>query len=152
MATGGRSAAAAAVVERTRPFLCYLLVSASSRKTYVGVTNDLAHRLRAHNGEISGGAKYTRLGRPWDVFLSVEGFPSKVEAMQFEWKWKNIAPKRQHGERARISKLQSVLHLERWTSKSPEARSVPLTVRAHLDRPSLNEFEDLSTIIRASRE
>jgi putative endonuclease len=31
---------------------------------YTGVTTDIERRLRQHNGELTGGAKYTRLRRP----------------------------------------------------------------------------------------
>jgi putative endonuclease len=41
----------------------YLLRCADG-SLYTGVTNDLARRLRQHNGEISGGASYTRGRRP----------------------------------------------------------------------------------------
>jgi putative endonuclease len=42
----------------------YLLRSASAR-TYVGISVDLDRRLAQHNGELPGGAKSTRAGRPW---------------------------------------------------------------------------------------
>ena len=42
----------------------YLLRSAAGR-TYVGITVDLDRRLAQHNGELPGGAKSTRGGRPW---------------------------------------------------------------------------------------
>ena len=31
---------------------------------YIGKTTDLSRRLRQHNGELKGGAKYTRVRRP----------------------------------------------------------------------------------------
>ena len=40
-------------------YLVYILKSKCCEKTYVGMTNDFFHRLRQHNGEIKGGAKYT---------------------------------------------------------------------------------------------
>lgn len=82
---------------------CYLLYSVNSKKTYVGVTCDIGRRLRQHNGEISGGAKSARTGRPWRLVCTVHGFNSRSEACQFEWKWKSTAAKyriivRQHSE------------------------------------------------------
>ena len=37
----------------------YLLKHTTQNKTYVGSTNNLARRIRQHNGELVGGAKYT---------------------------------------------------------------------------------------------
>ena len=59
-------------------WVTYVLTSTVSERTYVGVTPDLRRRLRAHNGEIVGGAKYTRMCRPWAVMATVSGFRSKV--------------------------------------------------------------------------
>jgi hypothetical protein len=59
-------------------WVMYVLTSMVSECSYVGVTPDLRRRLRAHNGEIMGGAKYTRMHRPWAVMATVCGFRSKV--------------------------------------------------------------------------
>lgn len=75
----------------------YVLQSiANPRMTYVGFTVDPANRIRQHNGLISGGAKFTKMHRPWKMVLHVSGFPSKVEAQQFEaaltkHKWVRVA-------------------------------------------------------------
>lgn len=45
----------------------YVLLSVDERRTYVGVAVDVSRRLRQHNGELSGGARSTRAGRPWRV-------------------------------------------------------------------------------------
>ena len=50
-----------------------------------GITNNLSRRIRMHNGEIKGGAKYTRLGRPWFVAAFVSGFRTQRETLMFEW-------------------------------------------------------------------
>ena len=65
----------------------YLLVSTDKRHTYVGATNDPARRLKQHNGEKSGGARSTA-GRKWTRAALVSGFRDKIEALQFEWRWK----------------------------------------------------------------
>lgn len=71
----------------------YCLLSADLRKTYVGVTSDIRRRVRQHNGELMGGAKAARAGRPWKVVCTVEGFTTYSQACQFEWSWKNISKK-----------------------------------------------------------
>ena len=47
----------------------YLLRSAKGR-SYVGITTELERRLAQHNGELPGGAKSTRAGRPWTLARS----------------------------------------------------------------------------------
>ncbi|MDC9714375.1 MAG: GIY-YIG nuclease family protein [Gammaproteobacteria bacterium] len=46
-----------------KPWFVYLLRCANDA-LYCGVTNDIDKRLRQHNGEIVGGAKYTRANAP----------------------------------------------------------------------------------------
>jgi len=68
------------------PYSCYLLKSEISNKTYFGYTVNITRRLRQHNGEITGGAKKTKIGRPWKLMLYITGFPDSKRALQFEWK------------------------------------------------------------------
>lgn len=42
----------------------YLLRSGMGR-TYVGISVDIDRRIAQHNGELPGGARSTRAGRPW---------------------------------------------------------------------------------------
>jgi putative endonuclease len=50
---------------------------------YTGITNNLDKRLQQHNGEIVGGARYTRGRRPVEV-VWCEGYESKGEALRRE--------------------------------------------------------------------
>ena len=45
----------------------YVLLSHDAARTYVGIATDVDRRLRQHNGELVGGARSTRAGRPWSV-------------------------------------------------------------------------------------
>ena len=77
-----------------KKWVCYLLKSVDSNKTYVGATNDLFKRLNDHcgiNGQ-SRGAKYTK-GEMWYVILYVEGFRSKIECLSFEYQFKRMRRK-----------------------------------------------------------
>lgn len=78
-----------------KSFYMYILSSTVKNKTYVGVSDNIHHRLRQHNGEITGGAASTRVGRPWRIVGFLNGFTSREEALRFEWrmhKWnKNSA-------------------------------------------------------------
>ena len=40
-------------------YIIYLLINTCNNKTYVGITNNKERRIRQHNGELVGGAKYT---------------------------------------------------------------------------------------------
>ena len=63
--------------------------------SYVGMTNDIFKRLRQHNGEIAGGARYTSKRKNWYPVLIIDGFQDMKSAMQCEWRLKHFA--RGHG-------------------------------------------------------
>lgn len=108
--------------------------------TYAGVSPDPVRRLRQHNGEIKGGAKYTTSKGPgWKHICLVKGFQDKIQSMQFEWAVKHVLPRDAGGLVNRISKLYIVLNKTQWTSKSPLAKTVPLELEWHIDMMS-NEY------------
>ena len=97
--------------------------------TYAGVSPDPTQRLRKHNGEICGGAKYTTgKGPGWKHLCIISGFQDKIQSMQFEWAVKHEHPRNLGGVQSRIEKLYKVLNKKKWTSKSPESTSVPLSI------------------------
>ena len=52
-------------------YIIYLLYNTKSTCTYVGITNNPNRRIRQHNGELVGGAKYTKLKKgdgEWKYF------------------------------------------------------------------------------------
>ncbi|CAJ2655123.1 structure-specific endonuclease subunit slx1 [Trifolium pratense] len=70
----------------------YLILSTNHPiKTYVGVTTNFPRRLKEHNGELKGGAKASRAGRPWICACIVCGFTNRSEACVFESKWKALS-------------------------------------------------------------
>ena len=113
------------------------LLSSSQGLTYVGATVNLDHRLRQHNGEISGGAKATSgCAGSWRRVCHVEGFADECAALQFEWAWKNWTKKFKGGfplER-RIKGLVGLVGSPRATSKA-----VPF---AELENPLIFVLED----------
>ena len=73
----------------TNNWLCYLIKSVDSNRTYIGATNNLLRRLNDHcgiNGK-SKGAKATR-GEMWYVVLYIDGFDTKIECLSFEYQFK----------------------------------------------------------------
>ena len=112
------------------PWKFYLIQNGD--KTYAGVSPDPVRRLRQHNGEISGGAKYTRKGGPgWKHKCIVEGFKCKRDALQFEWAVKHCAPRKTGGLAARLRKMVTVLCKDNWTMTATPAATIPLTVELH---------------------
>jgi predicted GIY-YIG superfamily endonuclease len=69
---------------------CYILYNHVNNKTYVGYTNNIDRRIRQHNGEIKGGARFTsnhvNQGVAW-IYLMVISSPTltKNEALSLEW-------------------------------------------------------------------
>ena len=107
----------------------YLYIIENKQRTYVGVSPYPIRRLRQHNGEIKGGAKYTTsFGPGWKHVCLVEGFRDKIEAMQFEWAVKHAPPRNVGGIMSRIKKMQNIMHKEKWTTKSPLSKDVPLVI------------------------
>ena len=69
-----------AFLEMNSMFYVYILYSTTSRKFYVGQTNNLTNRLERHN---SGYVKSTKSGRPWEL-LHHESYESRSLAMKRE--------------------------------------------------------------------
>lgn len=104
-------------------------IIANGNYTYAGVSPTPDKRLRQHNGEIKGGAKYTTgRGSGWKHICLISGFKNKIQAMQFEWAVKHVPPRNSGGLIMRMSKVYQVLNYERWTSKAPLAREIPLEI------------------------
>ena len=66
-------------------WFAYVLVSTKIRRTYVGVTTDVDRRARQHNGELRGGARATRAGRPWKIGRVAGPYESRGEAQVVEY-------------------------------------------------------------------
>ena len=103
---------------------CYILKN-DSGKSYNGSTNNMIRRLRQHNGELKGGAKFTRMHKKsdWKVYFLMTGFCDHSNCLQAEWKIKypnNIRPRPNiyNGYEGRIKGVNEVLKLNRWTRNS----------------------------------
>ena len=70
-------------------FLVYIIQSGN--RSYIGMTNDFFKRWQQHNRILKGGAKYTSpYSNSWTPLCIVDGFQTKSEAMQCEWKLKRV--------------------------------------------------------------
>ena len=74
-------------------YIVYLLknTSTDNNRTYLGITNNSKRRLRQHNGELKGGAKYTNSFKgngEWIYHLKIQNL-TKSEALSIERTAKN---------------------------------------------------------------
>jgi len=109
------------------PWYCYILRNRNPKYyhlTYNGSTNDPKRRLRQHNEEIVGGARFTHgRGGGWEIYALLTGFPDHKNALSCEWRIKHTngkpgkRPPEHCGMKGRIIGLHEVLKLERWTKQ-----------------------------------
>jgi predicted GIY-YIG superfamily endonuclease len=69
-------------------YLVYLLINTHNKCTYVGITNNLQRRIRQHNGDLVGGAKYTKMKKAegiWEIFGTITNL-TKSQALSLEKK------------------------------------------------------------------
>ncbi|AYV81990.1 MAG: GIY-YIG nuclease [Homavirus sp.] len=107
---------------------CYILknnYTHHKKRTYNGYTNDPKHRIRQHNQEIKGGARYTKKfgNKMWEMYVLIKGFPNAQNALQCEWRIKHPDNKRKRDNKynspvGRVKGLNEVLKLDRWTNSS----------------------------------
>jgi structure-specific endonuclease subunit SLX1 len=117
-------------------WVVYCISFGAGEKTYVGATNNFQRRLRQHNGELVGGAKYTTAAiasskqtKDWKLLFIVRGFPSSQAALQFEWALKHETLRHRSERnlrRRRILALESLLQKDRVTSNAELLSSWPL--------------------------
>jgi putative endonuclease len=63
----------------------YIIFNKKNNKTYIGSTVNTNRRFRQHNGEIKGGAKYTR-GGIWEPYIILADLShTKNTALSYEW-------------------------------------------------------------------
>jgi putative endonuclease len=66
------------------------LVECADGTFYTGVTTDLVRRVRQHNGDIVGGANYTRARRPVALVWS-RAYESRSFAQQEEYRIRRVS-------------------------------------------------------------
>ena len=115
---------------------CYCLQS-DSKSTYIGATIEPDRRLSQHNRERSGGAKATGRATGWKRICCVTGFPTQRDALQFEWKWKQLS-KRETGSplEKRLKALTGLVNSEQSTQNATPFSSYDGPLCLFLEDPS----------------
>ena len=134
----------------THAFCCYALYNRRFQ-TYVGITNDLQRRLRQHDGNLTGGSKYTKGKGPWNIGFVVSGFLDKKHALQFEWATKRCSSSRlpkSLPHRSLVRRLQianKVIKRQRFTTNARPTR--PGEYRVLISRDLLSKACVQSTVL-----
>ena len=81
-------------------YIIYLLINTTNNYTYVGITNNQERRLRQHNGELVGGAKYTKAKKgegSWKFYgwikANEESILEKIRSLKLEYRVKYLSRK-----------------------------------------------------------
>jgi len=60
-------------------YVIYLLYNTVNNCTYIGITNNKERRIRQHNGELVGGAKYTHAKKENGEWLFYGWIQTKID-------------------------------------------------------------------------
>lgn len=116
-------------------WIVYCIQARSGKYSYIGITNNFTRRHRQHNGEIKGGAKYTKRYRPWKPAFFVRGLTSHKEVLQLEWAIKHRRARCPGGGvRGRIKTLENLLKMERWTKRAPAIKTLSLIIDVQMSK------------------
>ena len=119
--------------------------------TYAGISPNPVQRLKAHNGEIANGARYTLSKGPgWKHICVVNGF-NKTAALQFEWRHKSkdrLFKGNTSGIYNRVHKMIFTMKKTHYTSNSKLSSLCPLIIQYYhqINYDFLTDFPDHVTI------
>lgn len=92
-----------------RPYPCHVyIVECSDGSLYTGITDDLERRIRQHNGELWGGARYTQSRGPVKL-LYIEKYLTRKEAAKREYEIKHTFNHKQKMELINRATKENIL-------------------------------------------
>jgi len=68
---------------------CMYVLLCNDNSFYCGITTNLERRLKQHNGEIKGGAKYTRSRRPCQIIYTKKAMNRSIASKE-EYAFKKL--------------------------------------------------------------
>ena len=127
--------------EKPQKHYCYIVMNETRRNTYVGYTVTPNKRIRQHNGEIKGGAKYTsRYGPNWSfvLVLTCIAFDNHL-ALSLEWHMKP------HGIKWNVKETSSDLVQKRIdllikALKHPNFCNIQETIHVYVEDKHIERF------------
>jgi len=143
------------------PWVLYIVwcrtPDSSGVRSYIGITNDLRHRLKQHRGLLAGGAKYTTRytakGCHWELGATAHSFQSETEVRKVEWALQNPRESRHLKHRtARFSNalwrnVSNLFYLTRTESKyshiGAALHCAPPATTQHLQEEAFPHFKIL---------
>ena len=140
------------------PFVCYALEHTHTSKSYTGQTNNFHRRLRQHNGEIKGGARYTsraagRAGK-WHPLFKACGFKTLRAVLQFEIAMKKrkvpirfMSKKKAYtrGPSGRVRQLEYLISLGRLNTEDHSPFSTNgIYIEVHMTRERYLRYANLT--------
>ena len=131
-----------------KQWVCYCLCNKSRTHSYIGKTNDYKRRHRQHNGEISGGARYTRAHRPWSPLFIVYGLTTNKHVLQLEWAIKHRRVRSYKGPTGRIRTLEKLLSMDKWTKKAPPVKDLQLTIQVFISKRRYLKYMGKAALIK----
>ncbi len=90
-------------METNSPTFYVYMLKCADGTFYIGQTNNLEKRLRAHNGTLKGGAKYTKYRSPVTIVYSEKSI-SKSAALRRELALKKLTRKQKESLINSVSK------------------------------------------------
>ena len=132
--------------DRSGAFTVYFLRNENGR-VYAGKTCALPRRLKQHNGELSGGARYTRGRGPWRPVATVTGFETDIQALQAEWRLRKALRKARSPCAAIAKACRDLLGRGYgWTRSSPRPDDQALCVAVASSEMAASAGFDLSLV------